>query len=192
MTEVVAIGGSAGSLPVVMAILKALPVAFDYTVIVVIHRLKNVVSEMERILAEASNLNIREPEDKEPIKKGIVYLAPQNYHLQIEADRTFSLDYSEPVNYSRPSIDVTFECVATVFKGRSVAILLSGANADGAAGLGKVIENGGTGIVQEPNTADYKLMPQAAIDKNMRALRQSPDDIVDYVSTVNSSQKPRE
>ncbi|WP_276132166.1 chemotaxis protein CheB [Polluticoccus soli] len=186
MIEVVAIGGSAGSLPVVMAILKALPSKFDYSVILVIHRLKNVSSEMERILAGTTDLQIREPEDKEPIKPGVVYLAPQNYHLQIEADRTFSLDYSELVNYSRPSIDVTFECVATIFKEKAVAVLLSGANADGAAGLDKIVRRGGVGIAQDPASAEYKLMPQSALDRNKEISSQSPEHIVNYISTITS------
>lgn len=187
MTEVIAIGGSAGSLPVVMAILKALPRKFNYSVILVIHRLKNVSSEMERILADGSDQQIREPEDKEPIKPGVVYLAPQNYHLQIEADRTFSLDYSELVNYSRPSIDVTFECVATVFKENVVGVLLSGANADGAAGLDMIIRKGGVGIVQDPASAEYKLMPQSALQKNKSISSRSPEDIIDYISSIAST-----
>lgn len=186
MIEVVAIGGSAGSLPIVIAILKSLPSKFNYSVILVIHRLKNVSSEMERILVGTTNLQIREPEDKEAIKPGVVYLAPQNYHLQVEADKTFSLDYSELVNYSRPSIDVTFECIATIFRKKAVAVLLSGANADGAAGLDKIVRRGGVGMVQDPVSAEYKLMPQSALEKNNTILSRSPEHIINYISSITS------
>jgi two-component system chemotaxis response regulator CheB len=131
----------------------------------------------------AKNLIIREPEDKEPVQNGIVYLAPQNYHLQIEADKTFSLDYSEPVNFSRPSIDVTFDCVASVYKHRSVGILLSGASRDGAAGISKIIKKGGTGIAQDPATAEYAYMPQSAIDANAGILILTPEAIANHIKT---------
>lgn len=185
MTELVAIGGSAGSLPSIVSIIEALPKKFDFSVIIVIHRLKNVSSDMERILSsEEKNIFIREPEDKESIKKGVIYLAPQNYHLQIEDDKTFSLDYSEPVNFSRPSIDVTFDCVASVFKDKGTGILLSGANADGAHGLSRIIEKGGIGIVQDPQTADYPAMPLAATG-NAKALIKNPAAIIEYIAALN-------
>lgn len=183
MTEMVAIGGSAGSLPVIISILKALPAKFNFTVIIVVHRLRNVTSEMQHILAAGNPiLNVHEPEDKEPIKKGMVYLAPQNYHLQIEEDKTFSLDYSEAVNYSRPSIDVTFDCVASVYKHKAAGILLSGANDDGAEGLSAIIKKGGIGIVQDPSTADYTAMPKAAIAMNNKVLARKPEYIIHYIS----------
>jgi two-component system chemotaxis response regulator CheB len=185
MTEVVVLGGSAGSLPLIISVLRVLPPGFDFTVIIVVHRLRNVASAMESILAAGNTeLNVREPEDKEPIKKGMVYLAPQNYHLQIEEDKTFSLDYSEAINYSRPSIDVTFDCVAAVYGQKAVGILLSGANDDGAAGLSAIIKKGGTGIVQDPSTTDYATMPNAAIAVNGKVLIREPEDIIRYVSAL--------
>ena len=184
MKDVIAIGGSAGCLPVVRRILDALPEHFNYPVIVVIHRLRNVVSDLDQVLAlSGKNLVVREPEDKEPVQKGVVYLAPQNYHLQIETDKTFSLDYSEPVNFSRPSIDVTFDCVASVYKNKSVGILLSGASRDGAAGIAKIIKKGGAGVAQDPSTAEYAYMPQSAIDTNENILVLSPEAITQFIKT---------
>jgi two-component system chemotaxis response regulator CheB len=184
MTDIVAIGGSAGSLPVIMEILKVLPEKFDFALVVIVHRLRNVSSDMQKVLASAGNIDVHEPEDKEVIKKGMVYLAPQNYHLQLEEDKTFSLDYSEPVNFSRPSIDVTFDCVASVYGKSAVAILLSGANEDGTYGISRILKKGGVGIVQDPETAEYAIMPKAAIAKNKKALIREPDDIVNYVKTI--------
>lgn len=185
MTDAVVIGGSAGSLQVIISILEALPEKFDFTIIVVVHRLKNVVSDMHKIIGGSNNLlRICEPEDKEPVKKGIVYLAPQNYHLQIEEDKTFSLDYSEAINYSRPSIDVTFDCAASVFKKKATGILLSGANDDGAAGLSTIIKKGGSGIVQDPKTAEYPAMPKAAIAMNHKVLIRKPEYIVHYIGAL--------
>jgi two-component system chemotaxis response regulator CheB len=160
--DIIAIGGSAGSLAVLTGILDALPGNMRMPVVIVLHRLKNVESEMGRLLS--TKKHIAEPEDKDAVRDYHLYLAPQNYHLMIEADRTFMLDYSELVNYSRPSIDMTFSSIADVYGSRSLAILLSGANKDGAAGLCQIIAAGGTGLVQLPQTAAFEAMPQSAID----------------------------
>ncbi|PSL31927.1 chemotaxis protein CheB [Chitinophaga ginsengisoli] len=159
--DVITIGGSAGSLLVLTDILDVVPYHLAAPVIIVLHRLRNVQSEMGRLLS--SKRRIIEPEDKEPVKEHSIYLAPQNYHLLIEAEKTFMLDYSELVNYSRPSIDMTFSSIADVYGPRSLGILLSGANKDGAAGLCQIIAAGGRGIVQDPETAAFDAMPQSAI-----------------------------
>lgn len=187
MYKVVAIGGSAGSLPVFTQILDALPARFTYTVIIVIHRMRNVLSEMNKVLVfNREELSIREPDDKETIRKGRIYLAPQNYHLLIEDDKTFSLDASEAIHYSRPSIDVTFESVASIYGKSAVGILLSGANQDGASGLSAIIEAGGIGIVQDPLTAEYITMPSAAISKNEHIRIKNTKDIIKFISTMNT------
>ena len=180
--DIIIIGGSAGSIKVVISLLKSLPKPFQIPVILVIHRMKNITSQLNKLLAKGSGVKeIIEPEDKETIRAGNIYLSPQNYHLLVERDHTFSLDYSEPVNFSRPSIDVTFESIASLYRRKTLAILLSGANKDGAAGLGTVLKSGGTAIVQSPETADYPVMPNAAIDSNQSVLIQSPEQIVNYL-----------
>jgi two-component system, chemotaxis family, protein-glutamate methylesterase/glutaminase len=185
--KAVVIGGSAGSVSVIMQILRSLPTDFHIPVIIIIHRQRNVVSEMAKILSAATPpKKITEPEDKEPVKNDGIYLAPQNYHLLIERNNTFSLDYSEAVQFSRPSIDVTFESAAKVYKSKLVAILLSGANNDGTAGLQKVIKCKGTAIVQSPDTADYTAMPQNAIAicKGVHILR--PAEISSFLTGLQS------
>ena len=144
--------------------------------------MKNTTSRLDKLLSKGSGVqNIIEPEDKEPIRPGTIYLAPQNYHLLVEDDHSFSLDYSEPVNFSRPSIDVSFESIAGLFRTHTLAILLSGANKDGAAGLGKVIKAGGLALIQSPETAHYPAMPKAAMDLNSSALVQNPEQIIDCI-----------
>jgi len=177
--DIIVIGGSAGSIEVIIYLLKSLPKKFQTPVVLIIHRMKNTSSSLDDMLSkEAGVKNIIEPEDKEPIKRGRIYLAPQNYHLLVEQDHTFSLDYSEPVNFSRPSIDLSFESISGVFGPKTLAILLSGANKDGAAGLTKVIEKGGLALVQSPESALYPTMPKAAIDLNSTVLIQNPEQII--------------
>ncbi|GAA4469589.1 chemotaxis protein CheB [Nibrella saemangeumensis] len=183
--EIIVIGGSAGSISVMIQILSALPLQFPLSIVIVLHRLKNVSSEMNKILSMGRRgLNIHEPDDKEPVQPGTIYLAPQNYHLLVEADKSFGLDYSELVNYSRPAIDVTFESVAQVFGPKAVGVLLSGANHDGAAGLQAIVEQGGRGIVQDPETAEYPTMPRAALAKTQRVDIFTPQQIVTYLESL--------
>lgn len=183
------IGGSSGSLQVLIKIVSALPEAFSIPVIIIVHRQKNVSSELNKILGTyAPSKKIIEPVDKEPVNESCIYLAPQNYHLLIEEDRTFSLDYSEPVHFSRPSIDVTFETAAAVYRQHTVGILLSGANHDGALGLGAILNKGGIALAQDPATADYAAMPKAALENNPLVKSLSPLKIISFVQALNSNQ----
>lgn len=183
--EVVVIGGSAGSLSILMNILRSLEVYFTLPIIIVIHRQRNVLSELTKILALSSRFKkIIEPDDKELVYDSCIYIAPQNYHLLIEDDRSFSLDYSEAVQYSRPSIDVTFESVSKIYKNKCAAILLSGANNDGTEGLRNVVDFGGTAIVQNPQTADYPAMPLAALQAVKEVIIMEPQEISDYLNNL--------
>jgi two-component system chemotaxis response regulator CheB len=91
-------------------------------------------------------------------------MAPPGYHVLIESDRSIALSTDEPVHYSRPSIDVLFESAAEVFGKRLLGVIVSGASADGAAGLKAIAEHGGTTIVQRPAEAEQAVMPRAAIE----------------------------
>ena len=111
----------------------------------------------------------------------MVWFAPSNYHLLIERDRTFSLSVDEPVNFSRPSIDVLFESAAECFGDELCAIVLTGANDDGALGASTVRQAGGLVIVQDPRTADSQQMPQAAISRAKPQIVASLPEIADFI-----------
>jgi len=182
--DMIIIGGSSGSLPVLMQIVRGLPENFRLPLVIIIHRMKNVESHLKTLLSVTRK--ITEPEDKEPILPGHIYLAPQNYHLLAEDDHTFSMDYSEYVNFSRPSIDVAFMSFSSVYKEKTMGILLSGANKDGAEGLNEIIKAGGCGIVQDPITAESPVMPEAALKINPGAIILSPEAIVNFISNILS------
>lgn len=185
--KIIVIGGSAGSITVLTSILDSIQLTFLPAIILVLHRQRNVESDMKKIFGHyTKGKQIAEPDDKQPVLAGHIYLAPQNYHLLIESDETFSLDYSEPVQYSRPSIDVTFESAAMVFNSRLTGILLSGANSDGSVGLQSILQHGGKAIVQNPATAEYVTMPQSALDLNPGCLSLSPDEIMDYLKYMTN------
>lgn len=159
----VAIGGSAGSLELILKIIAEIPSATTATFLIILHRKNDQASIFENLVRNRSILPVKEVEDKDPILQGYVYIAPPDYHLLIEKGRSFSLDTSEKVHHSRPSIDVSFESVAEVFGENVVGVLLSGANADGARGLLSIKNAGGTTIVQDPSSAEVPYMPQQAI-----------------------------
>lgn len=183
--QLIVIGGSAGSLPVLQSILRSLPDNFSIPVIIVIHRQRNVSSELSRILNSSSRKKkILEPDDKEPIRECCIYLAPQNYHLLIEEDKTISLDYSELVQFSRPSIDVTFDSAAKIYKSTLAAILLTGANNDGTKGLLSVVNEGGLAIAQDPKTAEYPVMPLSAIEKVEEIQVLKPHEIIEFLKAL--------
>lgn len=151
----------------VLKLLSALPAQFGAVVLLVVHRQRNVPSRLDELLTIHTKSHITEPEDKEALVPGHIYLAPQNYHLLLEAEGNFALEYSEPVCFSRPSIDVTLQSAALLNADKNLlAILLSGANADGAEGLAAVLAAGGTALVQSPESAEFPAMPLAALARN--------------------------
>lgn len=162
-SELVLIGGSAGSFKLIFRAVKNFSANLGKAVIVVIHRKKNFFSEIEKLFAENSRMSLREITDKEEIRQNTIYIAPANYHVLIEKQKNFSLDVSDAVWYSKPSIDVTFESAAEVYQEKCTAILLSGANQDGAEGMLKLRQYGALTIAQSPAEAEMSEMPRAAI-----------------------------
>lgn len=156
------IGGSAGSLDVLLKVLPGLDADLSFPVIIVIHRKNGTDSLLPELLSGKTALVVKEIDEKEALLPGTVYIAPSDYHTLIEQDRTFSLDDSEKVNYSRPAIDVTFQSAAEVYRDRLVCVLLSGSNADGVNGLKSVKSWGGIAVIQDPATARVAYMPQQA------------------------------
>jgi two-component system chemotaxis response regulator CheB len=182
-TDLLLLGGSAGSFKPIYNLIKIFPADLNKTVIVVIHRKKNFFSEIEKLFAESSRMLMREISDKDLLNNNTIYIAPANYHTLIEKDKSFSLDVSDAVWYSKPSIDVTFESVSEIYKERCTAVLFSGANPDGAEGLLKLRKNGALTIVQDPNDAEMREMPQAAVDMNAAEYILRTKDIFELFQT---------
>ncbi|MGF7155663.1 chemotaxis protein CheB [Novosphingobium gossypii] len=179
----IVIGASAGAIQALLRILPQLPSGFALPVLVVIHVPPGRRSELAGLFAGKCRVPVREAEDKEPIVPGTVYFAPPDYHLLVEvaegADHTLSLSTDEPVFFSRPSIDVLFESAAEAYGDALMAVVLTGANEDGARGLRSVAEAGGRVCVQDPATAYARTMPDAALAACRRARVLSIPQIVD-------------
>ena len=160
--KIIVIGTSIGGLNALETVLPALPRDFDLPVVVVQHRTRDTNHDLCAHLARRCTLPVIEPNDKDDITKGCIYLAPRNYHLLIE-DRGFALSIDAPVMSARPSVDVLFESAADVFPASTIGVILTGTNRDGAAGLRSIKRRGGYTIVEDPETAVARSMPDAAI-----------------------------
>ena len=161
--DAVVIGVSAGGIEALTKVISRLRPDFPVPLIIVQHRSPEADDFLVGHLNEKSVVTVKEAEGREPLCPGVVYIAPPDYHLLIEEDRTFSLSQEERLHFSRPSIDVLFDTAADAFGPSLVGIILTGANSDGSAGLKKIKEGGGMTIVQDPATAYVSVMPKAAI-----------------------------
>lgn len=160
--ELIVVGTSLGGLRALEILLSGLPKSFPVSIAIVQHRHKTSDNTLKTLLQQYSALTLKEPEDKEVVVPGRVYLAPADYHLLVETG-SFALSTEAPVSYARPSIDVLFESAADAYAQRVIGVILTGANQDGAQGLAKIKACGGLTVVQEPATAESRTMPEAAL-----------------------------
>ncbi len=161
--EAVVIGASAGAVQALLEILPALPDAYPLPILIVVHVPPDRASALPDLFAARCRLPVKEAEDKEVVLPGLVYFAPADYHLLVEHGRSLALSVDDPVNYSRPAIDVLFESAADAFGPALAGIVLTGANHDGAAGLKAIAQVGGLAIVEDPASAASATMPAAAL-----------------------------
>lgn len=159
--DIVVIGVSAGGLEAVCAILRDLPPAIGFALVVVQHRGKDSHALCE-ILQRCAQMPVKEAADKDPIQIGHVYLAPADYHLFVD-DGHVALSTDAPEFYSRPSIDITFESIADYYGARAIGMVLTGANRDGARGLRYLADRGGLPLLQDPADAEVPVMPAEAL-----------------------------
>ena len=160
--EIIVIGTSRGGLKALQELLPELDNTFQVPIVIVQHRGKESETGLCEFLSNYSALPISEPDDKEPIMPGHIYLAPRDYHLLIE-NRSFALSIDPPIGFARPSIDLLFECAADEYGQDVTGVILTGRNRDGARGLAAINRRGGFTIVQDPESAEFREMPDAAI-----------------------------
>ena len=165
-------------------ILNALPKHYPVPVLLNLHRLKHVRSGFVEALSIKSGIPVVEPYDKESIKPGIAYLAPSNYHMYIELNKKIALSTEEAVNHSRPSIDLSFETAAHTYNKNLLGIILSGANKDGAWGLKKIRDAGGTVIVQDPKECEVATMTETALKMTEADYIYNTQQIIDYLLKI--------
>ncbi len=165
--DAIVIGASAGGVEALLTIFADLRPGFSLPIVVVLHLPDERRSQLAEVFGRRVQLPVKEVDDKELIAPGTLYFAAPGYHVSVERDYSFSLSREERVHYSRPSIDYLFESAADAYQQRLAAILLTGANQDGAQGLATVKQSGGLTIIQNPEEALVSTMPQAALDRSL-------------------------
>lgn len=187
MYKFLAIGFSAGGLPLAQQILSALPENYPLAIAVVCHLPAGEVSALADVLNETSRLPVIVVNDKMPIRPGRVHVAPPDYHLLVENQDRFSLSVDAPVMSVRPSINVLFESAAEVFEAGMIAVTLSGANSDGAEGMARVHELGGMTIALSPLKAEFRTLPEAVVNATDVDYIASMDEIVALLCSVEEN-----
>ena len=161
--EAIVVGASAGGVEALLSIFGQLPSTFGLPIIAVLHLPDERRSQLAEVFARRLNIPVKEARDKEAVESGTLYFAGPGYHLSVEQDRSLSLSQEDRVHHSRPAIDYLFSSAADVYGPGLLAILLTGANQDGASGLAHVKQSGGITIVQDPQEARIAVMPLAAL-----------------------------
>lgn len=179
--KIVVIGGSKGGINAIQTILSGIDSPFPHPVVLVLHRMSFMEDRLIHIIQHDCRIPVNEPDDKDPVLSGRLYLAPADYHLMIE-DGRFHLSIDEPVRYNRPSIDILFASAADDYGSGVTAILLTGANADGTQGLTAVKRKKGTTLVQDPETAEAPEMLRSAIAAGVADQVLSLESIAEYLA----------
>jgi two-component system, chemotaxis family, protein-glutamate methylesterase/glutaminase len=159
----VVIGASWGGVDASIRVLSQLHAGFPVPVFLAQHQRYESESRLARVLASRTPLTVMAPEDKDPIRPGVIYVSPPGYHMLIERNGTIALSCHWPVHYSRPSIDELFFSAGHIYGAGTVAVLLTGANEDGAEGIRYIHRRGGVTVAQDPATAEAPTMPESAI-----------------------------
>ena len=162
--QLIVIGGSAGTMAALTELLPVFPAGYPLPIVIAQHLHPWQDNYHVEHFNDQCALTVKEARDKETIEAGNIYIAPPNYHLLINDDKTFSLSIDDKVNYARPSIDVLFESAVDAYGPWLVGVILTGANNDGALGLRLIKEKGGLTVVQDPKTAESSYMPKAALE----------------------------
>jgi two-component system, chemotaxis family, protein-glutamate methylesterase/glutaminase len=186
--RLVVVGASAGGLHALRTLVSGLPADFGVPVVVVQHRAKESELLCE-LLQECSHIPVYEVVDKMDMGRG-VFVGPPDYHLLVD-EGFFSLSCDEPVRYSRPSIDVMFESAADTYGMDVVGVVLTGANSDGSRGLRRIVDAGGYGVVQDPETAEVRVMPRAAARAVPEACVLALEEIGPHLAAIRGRRIPR-
>ena len=184
MKRLIVIGASAGGVNALRGLLGAMGDQIKVPVVICKHLAPGDEKGVVTVLKYSSAVDVELAEDKQPLKAGTVYVAPGNYHLQIERRGWLSLSIDERVCHCRPAIDVLFETAANAYKKDVVAIVLTGANEDGAEGVRAVKAHGGTVIVQASDEAEVSIMPLAAIATGCADYILKLEDIARYLKLL--------
>lgn len=189
--EIVLIAASAGGVPALRDFLAKLPSTFPVPIAVVLHRSQAQPVRLAHVLGGRSALPVKTAEQGEPMRPGVVFLAPPRQHLVVRPDRTFHLMDGHKIKYLHSSANPLFESAAYSLNGHVVAVVLTGSGTDGTNGVQTVKGMGGIVVVQDPATTAYATMPLSAIGTgavdHVLALEKIPLELMRLVQPKNQT-----
>ncbi len=186
----VVVGASAGGVDALKYVLPSFKTPSDYAVMVVLHLPAKGPNLIPSLFESICDFKIKEAESGELCEAQTIYIAPPDYHLSLERDATLSLSNEPALNFSRPSIDVLFESAAFSQQDKITGVLLTGANQDGAKGIALIHKEGGTTLVQDPKSAEYPAMPQAALEIIKPTHILNLDQLKNFLSEIHKRPLP--
>jgi two-component system chemotaxis response regulator CheB len=161
---VIAIGSSTGGPRALETVIGGFPPDLSAAVLVVQHMPAEFTRSMAERLDQICRIKVKEAEEGDRISAGVVYVAPGDYHMVVSPDGIIRLNQAPPVNYVRPSVDVTLLSLPAVYSNQLVGVILTGMGKDGAAGMAKIKAGGGVTIVQDERTSVIYSMPRAVVE----------------------------
>jgi two-component system chemotaxis response regulator CheB len=188
--EIVAVASSAGGITALSRVLGEIPAEFPVPLLLVQHldpRHETVIAD---VLSRRTDLTVKLAEADERVEAGVAYIAPPNRHLLVSAEGMLSLTSSELVHFVRPSADLLFESAAGAYGPRALACVLTGSGSDGAMGVNAIKSRGGTVIAQDPETAEFKGMPEAAVATGAVDFVLPLDEIVTVIRGLVEARRP--
>ncbi|MEU6821234.1 chemotaxis protein CheB [Streptomyces atriruber] len=182
--SVVLIASSAGGIGALEILLSGLEPPLPVPVLAAQHLRRSRETDIVDILSRSTRLTVKLAEDGESTRPGTVYIAPPDHHLCVETTGELALSQGGPVNYARPAADPLFESAVRAYGPRVIACVLTGFDGDGAEGVAAVKARGGTVIVQDPKSAEFRGMPEAAIDTGLADFVLDLDDIAPTIERL--------
>lgn len=199
----ICIGGSAGSLDKILAIISSLPLA-DASIFIVQHILENAPNYLNELLSSRTTYKIADVVDSLPIEQGCVYIAPPAHHMIVEKGK-IKLVKEEKISFARPSVSRLFETTAREYGRNLIAVLLCGYGNDGTAALPEMQKQGSTIIIEDAEgceakdmllnawktgAVDYRFpLPELISYLNRRVLSETPDipaqDLQIFLNAMN-------
>ncbi|QER42118.1 chemotaxis response regulator protein-glutamate methylesterase [Thermodesulfobacterium sp. TA1] len=168
--KVLGIGVSTGGPQTLMQIIPKLPKSFPVPILIVQHMPPVFTKQLAERLDSLSELKVKEGEQGEPVRSGMVYIAPGDFHMVVKKDNAepkIRLHQGPPRNFCRPAVDELFESIAEVYEGASVGLILTGMGSDGKEGAKKIKEQGGVVLAQDAETSIVFGMPKAVIEAGL-------------------------
>ncbi|MEZ0344169.1 MAG: chemotaxis response regulator protein-glutamate methylesterase [Caldimicrobium sp.] len=168
--RVLGIGVSTGGPQTLTEIFKELPGDFPAPILIVQHMPPLFTKQLAERLDKITPLKVKEAENGEPVKEGMVYIAPGDYHMVVKKEnnqKIIHLHQGPPKNNCRPSVDVLFESLAEVYNGTCLALVLTGMGRDGAEGAQLIKKKGGAVIAQDAQSSIVYGMPRAVIESGL-------------------------